>query len=224
MILCSPTEPKSIRKELKARISSKPEELGVDFMWVNHGRRFGIQRKRYPEDLEASLNDGRLAKELGQMADIDQAFLVLEGFGQWTTDGEPMGNYHSLNKSGMFGLLTSVSLSYNVPTYRVKDQAEFCEIVLALYDWTSDEKHLDGVSSLARRPSAERSKWGTRTSEAWSLWLLQSFNGIGPVQAKAILKHFGGIPMRWDVDSPKEFEEIDGIGPKRAQTLWDALA
>jgi hypothetical protein len=30
--------------------------------------------------------------------------------------------------------------------------------------------------------------------------------------------------MRWDVDSPKEFEEIDGIGPKRAQTLWDALA
>ena len=79
-ILCSPTEPRSLVAEL-GKTSGKPEQYGVDFMWMSHGFWYGVQRKQYPNDLEASLNDGRLQKELGQITQLEQAFFVLEGFG-----------------------------------------------------------------------------------------------------------------------------------------------
>lgn len=106
-ILCSPTEPKALVKTL-GKTSGKPESYGVDFMWKADDKWYGVQRKRFPDDLEASLADGRLAKEMGQIQGIDQAFLILEGMGKWTTDGEPMGRYDKLTKEGMFGLLTSI--------------------------------------------------------------------------------------------------------------------
>ena len=221
-ILCSPTEPRSLVRAL-GTTSSKPERHGVDFMWMAHGNWYGVQRKRYPEDLEASLADGRLAKEMGQIASIDQAFLILEGYGQWTTDGKPMGTYDRLTKEGMFGLLTSVALLFGVPTYRVRDQDELVEAILAIKKWTESKDHQEGRSSLDRRPLSPKNKWGTKDSRSWQLHFLQGFDGVGPVQAAALLDHYGGLPLRWLVDSPKDFEAIKGVGPKTASMLWDAL-
>ncbi len=222
-ILCSPTEPKSLVREL-GRTSSKPEKHGVDFMWLADKKWYGVQRKLYPNDLEASLNDGRLAKELGQIASIDQAFLVLEGYGQWTTDGEPMGRYDKLTKEGMFSLLTSISLLYDMPTYRVRDQAETVEMIRAVKKWTESPDHQNGRSSLDRRPSSPRNKWGTKDSKTWQVHFLQGFDGIGPVQARSIVDQFGGIPLVWALEGQEAFEEISGIGPKTAQRLWEALS
>ena len=221
-ILCSPTEPKSLVSAL-GRTSSKPESHGVDFLWLADKKWYGVQRKRYPDDLEKSLDDGRLAKELGQIGSIDQAFLVLEGYGQWTISGQPMGKYDKLTKEGMFSLLTSIGLLYGVPTYRVRDQAEMVQCILALKKWTESPDHQKGRSSLDRRPSSPKNKWGVRDSPAWASHFLQGFDGIGPVQAKGILDTFGGLPLRWDLTDAKELEKVPGIGKKTAEKLWEAL-
>ena len=192
-------------------------------MWLSHGKWYGIQRKVYPEDLEASMGDGRLAKELGQISSIDQAFLVLEGYGQWTTDGQPMGQYSRLTKEGMFGLLTSVALLFNVPTYRVRDQPECIQAIRAVKKWTESKEHQEGRSSLDRRPTSPKSRWGTRDSRSWQSHFLQGFDGVGPVQAGALLDYFGGLPLKWTVETAKDFEVVKGIGPKTASMLWDAL-
>ena len=221
-ILCSPTEPRSLIDAL-GRSSSKPEKHGVDFMWLTHKQWYGIQRKVFPNDLEASLGDGRLAKEVQQIQSIDQAFLVLEGFGQWTIEGEPIGTYHRLTKESMFGLLTSVSVLYDMPTYRVRDQNETIEVIRAIKKWTENPDHQKGRSSLDRRPSSPKTKWGTRDSRSWQIHFLQGFDGIGPVQAEAIIDHYGKIPMRWDLQTMYDLTDIKGIGPKTAERLWDAL-
>lgn len=203
--------------------SGKPERHGVDFMWLAGGDWYGVQRKVFPEDLEASMADGRLAKELGQITSINQAFLVLEGYGQWTTDGQPMGEYSRLTKEAMFGLLTSVALLFDAPTYRVRDQQETIQAIRAIKKWTESKDHQAGRSSLDKRPTSPRNKWGTRDSRTWQLHFLQGFDGVGPVQAAALLDHFGEIPMRWTVENSKGFEVVKGIGPKTASMLWDAL-
>ncbi len=222
-VLCSPTEPKSLVREL-GRTSSKPEKHGVDFMWMAGKRWYGVQRKQYPNDLEASLNDGRLAKELGQIDSIDQAFLILEGYGQWTTDGQPMGRYDKLTKEGMFTLLTSVALLYGMPTYRVRDQAEIVEAIRAIKKWTESPDHQNGKSSLDRRPASPRTKWGTRDSRSWQIHFLQGFDGVGPVQATAIIDHFGCMPIAWTLEAQQELLKVKGVGPKTAERLWDALS
>lgn len=205
------------------RTSSKPEKFGVDFMWMTAGRWYGVQRKLYPEDFEASLADGRLSKELGQIASIDQAFFVVEGYGEWTTNGKPMGKYSRLDKGAMFSLLTSISLIYNVPTYRVRNQQETIQLVQSLKRWTEKPEHMDGRSSLDRRPTTQKSRWGTVDSEAWGSHFLQGFDGVGPVQSRAIIKAFGGVPLRWSFDDMSELEKVKGIGKKTAEKLWTAL-
>jgi len=221
-ILCSPTEPKSLVAEL-GKTSGMPEPLGVDFLWRTEGKWYGVQRKQYPNDLEASMNDGRLAKELGQMAELEQAFFILEGYGQWTISGKPMGTYDKLTKEGMFGLLTSVAMLFGIPTYRVRDQAEMVQAILALKKWTESPEHQKGRSSLNKRPTAPKNKWGHKDNIRWANHFLQGFNGIGPVQAAAILEHFEGLPLQWTMTDATEFEKVPGIGPKTATALWEAL-
>ena len=221
-ILCSPTEPKPLIKAL-GRISSKPEHHGVDFMWMAGGKWYGVQRKVYPNDLEASLKDGRLSKELRQIETIDRAFLVLEGYGNWTTDGQAIDKYARLTREGMFSLLTSVSVLYDMPTYRVRDQMETIELVHSIKNWTDSPDHQNGRSSLDRRPSSPKNKWGTKDSSTWQEHFLQGFDGIGPVQAESILTHFGGIPLRWDAGVREEMLGIKGIGPKTVDNLMKAI-
>ncbi|RKZ12910.1 hypothetical protein DRQ53_14090 [bacterium] len=221
-VLVSPAEPASVKLKIGGTVSAKPEDFGVDFMWASHGKWFGVQRKRFPDDLMASLKDGRLQKELGQMQSLEMAFILLEGFGTWTVDGKVVNQYIDLDVSTMFSLMASITMSFGVPVYRVSDERELVKGVLALQSWTDKGKHVGGVSSLSGRPNVS-GKWGTADSKEWALHFLQGMKGVGPVQAKAIYEHFGGIPMTWVVDGPEEFEAIEGIGKVRAKALWGSL-
>lgn len=221
-VLVSPAEPASVKLKIGGTVSSKPEDFGVDFMWASHGKWFGVQRKRFPDDFMASLHDGRLQKELGQMQGLEMAFLILEGFGTWTVDGKVMDDYIDLNLTTLFSMMASVSVSFGVPVYRVRDESELVGAVKALHRWTSTGKHLDGRSGLSRRPSVS-GKWGTADSKEWAIHFLQGLKGVGPVQAEAIYEYFGGIPMRWTVGGPDDFMKVDGIGKVRAQALWETL-
>jgi len=90
-----------------------------------------------------------------------------------------MGQYSKLTKEAMFALLTSVTLLYNMPTYRVRDQAETIQLIYALKRWTESPDHQNNRSSLDRRPTQPKNKWGVRDSAAWASHFLQGFDGGG---------------------------------------------
>lgn len=77
-ILVSPAEhaPKLLAL---GKVSGVPERFGADFWWIGVGaKKWGVQRKEL-RDFVASAEDGRLARERGQMQSLDVVVLVLEG-------------------------------------------------------------------------------------------------------------------------------------------------
>jgi ERCC4-type nuclease len=215
MLLISPTEPNPIRD--LGTISSKPERYGVDVLWFARRLKFGVQRKRFPDDFIASLHDGRLERELGQMQALDGRWLLIEGYGMWTVGDLLLEQPFS--KQALFGLIASFATEFGVTAIRVKDITETATAVRSLEAWTKKDEH----RSLVQRPGPKKDKWGQRTSKAWGLHLLQSFPGIGPKQAERIWEKYKGVPLRWEVSGPKELMEIEGIGKVKAQQLWEAL-
>jgi ERCC4-type nuclease len=81
----------------------------------------------------------------------------------------------------------------------------------------------DAASSI-KRPKQLKNEWGRVTDESYALWLLQSFPGVGPKQARAIYDRFNGVPIQWSPSVTVEtLSSIHGIGPKTAQRLIKSL-
>ncbi len=60
-VLVSPTEPSWYRERLDGITSPVPEEYGVDYLWWERGKRWGVQRKAFPVHSMLSLSDARRA-------------------------------------------------------------------------------------------------------------------------------------------------------------------
>src|SRR3972149_9392922 len=89
-MLCSPTEPP--RLKAIGTVSPIPERYGCDFLIITKQTRIGIQRKQFPEDLLASLADGRLYEQLRALRGLDRALFIIEGHGSRAAGGGVVGS------------------------------------------------------------------------------------------------------------------------------------
>lgn len=214
-MLVSPTEPAFLRA--LGKTSLVPESYGVDFMFPStEFGLVGIQRKEL-NDFVASVKDGRLAKEIGQMKRLGLAMLVLEGRASWTNDGLLTSTSTQWRMSQHLGTLWSVQLSgcWLATTTSVQETST---LISAFTRWTAKPRHI----ALESRPGPTSDEWGKVGNREWALHMLQGFRGIGPVQAAAIYDHFGGVPFLWSV-GVVDLMEVPGIGEKRAEGLIGAL-
>lgn len=210
----SPTEPIPYSK--LGETSSLPERHGVDFFWVANGKTWGIQRKRFPDDFLASLHDGRLSKELGQMAQLDHAIILLEGLGTWADDGHLVDQKFHLGQ--LHGWMMSCFFERGIPVFRVRNERDALFFIDSIEAWSMRKTHW----SLGRRPKAKGDMWGKRGNREFGTHILQSFEGIGPAAADAMYDFFGRVPLVWTV-TEKELTEVPGIGKVRARGLIEAL-
>lgn len=211
-IFRSPTEQHSAFKEWK--ISSLCEQRGSDFLFSVPDLGFvGIQRKAIP-DLVASLRDGRLAKEIGQMEHLAMKVVILEGREAWTRDGESL-LVNGWSETQQTGILFSLFLK-NFLVLKTHDQAATMKSISQLQRYLTKGNH----SSLDRRPKAVGT-WGKSDSKEFGIHVLQSFPGVGPDLAKRIYERYG-LPLRWTVDV-MDLQQLDGIGTKKAATIITAL-
>lgn len=213
-MLISPSEP-PLLKEL-GKVSSAPEKLGADVLFTSpiFGS-VGVQRKEIT-DLIASVADGRLERELGQMKSLGLAVLVIEGRLNWTVDGSLMST-SSWTLAQHRGLLWSVqSRGYWIGS--TDGLTDTCSYISSFATWATKSRH----NSLSTRPKA-KGQWGFATNRDWALHLLQSFNGIGVEVAGRIYDHFGGVPIAWTVDE-RDLQQIPGIGATKADRLIASLA
>lgn len=214
-MLVSPTEPQIFQS--LGKTSLVPEEYGVDFMFSSEVFGLvGIQRKEI-RDFVASVKDGRLSKELGQMKRLGLSLLVLEGRPQWTNDGLLTQTPTQWRMSQHLGTLWSVQLSGCWIATTTSAQ-ETCTLISAFMRWTAKPRHI----ALESRPGPASDEWGKVGNREWALHLLQGFRGIGPIQAAAIYDHFGGVPFMWGV-GVLDLMDVPGIGEKRAEQLIGAL-
>jgi ERCC4-type nuclease len=220
VIYLSPTE-----HDLRAHLRSIPVEFvnspiceanGVDVIIPTRVGLVGFQRKRLP-DLESSLRDGRLAKELGQIrssgilrhagvvAEYDSARITTDGYYLDTRLSQHQVRNLSL-KIQLLGLFWIQSSSVADTYVAINGASEY------IASNRADDLY---------RPKPPTDAWGRRTSKDWCLHILQSFPDIGPRTANAIYEAVG-LPLGW-LCTRDQLLAIPGVGPKTADALLDAL-
>ena len=215
-ILISATEPATFRT--LGKVSPIPERYGCDFLIVKGKARTGIQRKKFPEDLLASLADNRLNEQLHKMGSLDRVLFIMEGFGQWTTEGELMART-AFTKRQMYGLFFTLAWEFGAQVIQVRDANETKELLANLELWAEKDKH----TSLKRRSGPRKDSWGNTGVKEYGMHFLQSFPGMGPGLAEKVWEHFGGVPVKWDLEGIEDLIAVPGIGTGRAKNMWEVL-
>lgn len=208
----SPAEPKSLQG--LGTYSRLPEEMGVDFLIPCPVGMVGVQRKEI-HDLIASRGDGRLARELAQMKQLDIGILLVEGRLKWTSDGQLSSARSNWTRSQHHGLLFSIQ-SAGLWVNSSQDIQDSREYLSALEKWMMKEKH----HGIMTRPKPQ-TLWGNRNDRDFGIHLLSGFDGIGPGVAGAIFDRHG-VPLRWTI-TEAELLSVPGVGPKRARKMFKTL-
>lgn len=198
--------------------STYPEQYGVDVLWysvVDEGW-IGVQRKEI-KDFVASVNDGRLVKEVSQMRGLVTSLLIIEGRLQWTTDGTLLnGNTDRYTKARHNGLLWSLQSS-GIWVQSTSSISETVEVVRLFEAWCNKETH----SSLAIKREGLSSPWGKPNDRETAIYLVSGLPGIGSELAARIVDQFG-IPWCWNV-TRRELLSVPGLGSKKVEKLWALL-
>lgn len=211
-MLVSSAEPASLRT--LGTYSPLPEQMGADFLIPCPLGMVGVQRKEI-HDLIASRGDGRLARELAQMKQLDQAILLVEGKLRWTSDGLLSTSRTKWTRAMHLGLLLSIQ-SNGVWVTSSESLQDSREYLSHLESWMMKENH----KGINIRPKPQ-TKWGQLNDRDFGIHVLQSFDSIGPGVAGAIFDRFG-VPMKWTV-TQKDLETVPGVGPKRAAKMYRTL-
>jgi len=188
---------------------------------VVEGRgKLAVQRKAFPDDLLASLDDGRLARELPLLAQTEYPVLMVEGRPAWTADGHLMQSWNSRwTRLQIRNLLRSVWL-HGVAVEWTESLDDTAAAIVELDSWFRKDIHR---SLLSRSKSHAKDSWGIAGNREWARFFLQGLPGIGLTLAESLYDHFGGrVPLKWDCDLD-ELKQVEGIGDKRARMIWEAL-
>lgn len=207
-MLVSAAEPASLRT--LGQYSPLPESLGVDFLITCSLGLVGVQRKEV-HDLIASRSDGRLARELAQMKQLDVGVLLVEGRLKWTSDGQLSTSHSKWTRDQHLGLLFSIQ-SQRLWVNSSESLSESREYLSRLEKWMVKETH----KGLNTRPKPQTS-WGQLTDRDFGIHLIQGIDAIGPGVAGAIFDRFG-VPFTLTV-TKKDLESVPGVGPKRAEKI-----
>lgn len=218
VLFVSSTEPRKLRNLLPPHTSSTlPERYGGDIAWPCQGGWFAIQRKAIP-DFIASVQDGRLAKEIGQLQQTIMPIVILEGRISFGADGLLALGRHGTNvtQKQYRGMVYSLS-RLGVTVLHSKDHAGTAAEVAYLMEWSAKERH----NSLLRRPGPV-GRWGKADNREYQEHLIMGVPGVGPELAGRILDKFGKVPMQWTVDA-SQLMEVEGIGKMKAAAMLEAL-
>lgn len=216
-MLIAPTEAQHPALRALGRVSSTPERCGVDFLFATRATgTVGIQRKAFPADFLASINDGRLSKEVAQMQVLDVRVLLVEGRGTWTTDGKLIARWgQHWTRAQHRSFLWSMRAA-GVWVEWSDDVEDTARVVRGLETWARKAKH----TSLARRPGA-KGAWGKPTNREYLIHLVMGLPGVGPELAERIVDTLG-MPFGWAV-TVDDLVRVHGIGRKKAEQIYACL-
>lgn len=203
-------------------VSPLPESKGADVLVYTKQGLLGIQRKSVPHDFLASISDGRMVRETSLLPkECKFSLLLLEGRFRYYPDGHLSIDRHApsrYTRSQIRGMLFDIWHIKSVPYDYTENTGDTASYIRSLVDFMNENKHL----GMFRRPHAEGS-WYVPSARDVHLWILQSFQGIGPSTAAKIIEHFGSeIPIRWTC-TIDELKSVPGLSRKKAEELYSYL-
>jgi Fanconi anemia group M protein len=158
-----------------------------------------IERKTF-SDFISSMLSKRLVEQLRQMQSYESRILILEG-----RDFEEFEKKETkLNPNAIRGMILSISLDFKTPIIFTKDSEDTAKFLLVLAK--RQLKPRAEFTFHSRKPLSKKEQ---------KQYIIESFPGIGPKTAKALLKKFGSIKSIIN-SKPEELEKEIG---KKAESF-----
>jgi ERCC4-type nuclease len=215
MILISPSEPAELRQTLKATTSPLCEKLGCDILAPTAKGLLGIQRKEV-SDFIASLEDGRLARELPLLVNgVTLPVLLLEGQFNFNADNHlHFGNQVlRFTRQGIHNLVRAVSYCNGVSVEYSISFSETPVIIRELIDFVNKEH-----KSLLKRPKVQ-SAWVKPTANEQLGYFYQGMPSIGVVLSQSLMKTYP-CPADLVNASFSDLQALPQIGKVRAEKIF----
>lgn len=220
--LVSPTEHELIKKlGDDAIVSPLPEEKGADVLIYSKNGLYGAQRKAIPHDFISSIQDGRMTRSTSLMIrELKYYEMICEGKFRYYPDGHLAVNRNNpsrFTRKQITGIIFDIKFVKGIHVEYTDDVNGTIQYLRWTYDRLNSSTHY----GLLRRPSLN-SVWYVPSIEEIHSWVLQSWKGIGPSTASAIIEKFGRAPLKWTC-TIDELSTISRLGRTKAKELIESL-
>ena len=194
---------------------------GFDFLLYTNSGVIPGERKRIPQDLISSVEDGRLNREILAMREVSEIyFVLLEGtFGYNHRTGLLRMGRRLVNwkEKGIRNLLRTIQYCEGAYIEYSRDTKHSVEVVASLQEYFDAKRHL----SLKHRPRLQ-SAWYFPLKTERVIYFYQGLPGIGSITAKAIYEKFPN-PLSLFQASIDEICEASRIGKSMATKIYNFL-
>lgn len=185
--------------ELGAVLEFKRLEI-ADFLCSS---RIAIERKT-AADFESSLMDGRLFEQLKNHSDnFDSPLMCIVG-----------KEFTRLNPKAIKGAFISIATNFRVPIFFFENEEELAEFIYHCAQREQEKKDADNKLRFGKKGA---------TLEQKQQYLIEGLPGIGPTQAKRLLKHFKTPELIFEADE-EDLAQVQGIGSEKAKEIRKTIS
>ena len=161
-----------------------------------------IVERKTSEDLENSIIDKRLFKQMKGLKKYERAILIVEG-----------KNYLRLPEKVVKGALLSIMLDFNIPVIFTENYMESAETILKLAEREQLRNKRATEIRTGKKPMSLKER---------QRFIVESLPDIGPITGENLLLKFGTIENIVNA-SEEELKMVDGIGEITAKKIKEVL-
>ena len=219
-IVITTNEPKKIRNLFVDKVEIP---MGWDMCLYTEAGVIGIERKKVPDDLLASVQDGRLNREILAMREETQIqILLLHGRINYNPNGSlktwrNRPQRYNWSRKGITNLLRTIRYVEGLYVEEAKNNAELVQLVYDLQLYFDQKHHL----SIKSRPRIETS-WFLPSHAERVIYFYSGLPGIATIGAKKFYDKFPS-PLELFGASVEQIAEISGIGKSTATSVHNFL-
>ncbi len=160
-----------------------------------------IERKTI-QDFISSMINRRLIKQLEDLQQYDKKFLIIEGL----EEKELYGDSQGVSSNAIRGFLLSIILKYKIPLIYSKNPRDTA-------------KFLSVLANKKQKETPLNAKKKTFNKKEQLQFIIESFPGIGPKNAKKLLKEFKSIK---NISSASK-QELEKTLGKKGEIIYNLI-
>lgn len=196
--------------------------MDFDMMLYTKPGKVAIERKAVPGDLLASVDDGRLSREITSMREqADFSILILHGRMIFRNDGTLVIPGHNRKthwtKGAIKNMLRTIEYVEGVYIEEAETDEELVDLIYDLQEYFDKLRH----TSIKSRPSIE-TQWIKPTKDERILYFYQGLPGCSVVRARALFKNFPMPELLYQA-SYDDISSIYRFGKSTADRIYNFL-
>ena len=219
VIITDVNEPESICGRITPSIRYSLPDFHGDFAWRSKQDVLWIIERKEVNDLLSSIADGRFQRTISQILQIATVpALLVEGMISANADMSVRTGTRPITGFNYTGVEHLIGEAQLAGVLKMESPVEWmtASILRSWQEWSDQPEHL----SLVKPKLPSLGAGSHKGAAALSLLVGQR---LGYSKAMKIIKHYGGNWAGMIGATEKDFAKIDGIGPKLANAVYEAL-